>query len=73
MPSNLKLAITKIGDLLLHNKITQDSDGNAISDIHLVIPDYQRPYKWTVKNVVQLLDDILGAKNANKYRRNCLE
>jgi len=24
----------------------------------LVIPRYQRPYKWTEKNVVQLLDDI---------------
>jgi uncharacterized protein with ParB-like and HNH nuclease domain len=62
----LELAITKIGDLLLHDKITQDRDGNAISDIHLKIPNYQRPYKWIAKNVIQLLDDILDAKNANK-------
>lgn len=25
---------------------------------NLHIPDYQRPYKWTIKNVAQLLDDI---------------
>jgi len=66
MDTYLKLAITKIGDLLLHNKITQDKDGNTITDINLVIPNYQRPYKWTAKNVIQLLDDIVDAKNENK-------
>ncbi|MBN2747835.1 MAG: DUF262 domain-containing protein [Bacteroidales bacterium] len=66
MTTCLKLAITKIGDLLLHDKISQDKDGNAITNINLVIPDYQRPYKWTGKNVIQLLDDIIDAKNANK-------
>ena len=25
----------------------------------LVIPPYQRPYKWTEKNVNQLIDDII--------------
>ena len=58
--------MTKIGDLLLHDKITQDRDGNTIADINLVIPNYQRPYKWTAKNVIQLLDDIIDAKNENK-------
>ena len=24
----------------------------------LIIPVYQRPYKWTEKNVIQLLEDI---------------
>lgn len=66
MTNCLKLAITKIGDLLLHDKITQDNDGNTITDINLVIPDYQRPYKWTAKNAIQLLDDIIDAKNENK-------
>jgi hypothetical protein len=66
MDTCLKLAITKIGDLLLHNKITQDKDGNTITDINLVIPNYQRPYKWTAKNAIQLLDDIIDAKNENK-------
>lgn len=66
MATCLKLAITKIGDLLLHNKITQDKDGNTITDIGLVIPNYQRPYKWTAKNTIQLLDDIIDAKKENK-------
>ncbi len=66
LDASLNLAITNIGDLLLHNKITQDKDGNQVTDINLVIPNYQRPYKWTAKNVIQLLDDIIDAKNANK-------
>ncbi len=66
MGNSLKLAITKIGDLLLSNKITQDIDGKEIPKINLKIPDYQRPYKWAAKNVIQLLDDIINAKNENK-------
>jgi hypothetical protein len=66
MTACLKLAITKIGDLLLRDKITQDKDGNTITGINLVIPDYQRPYKWTAKNVIQLLNDIVDAKKENK-------
>jgi len=66
MSTCLKLAITKIGDLLLHNRITQNEVGKQINNINLVIPNYQRPYKWTAKNVIQLLDDIINAKNENK-------
>ena len=37
-----------------------------LNNLHL--PNYQRPYKWTVKNVSDLLDDIEFAINkANKY------
>nr|WP_321270007.1 DUF262 domain-containing protein [uncultured Tolumonas sp.] len=68
MTTSLKLAITKIGDLLLDNMITQDSMDKPIKDISLIIPNYQRPYKWTVKNVIQLLDDIIDSKNANKEK-----
>jgi len=68
MSQVLTLAITKIGDLLLRDKITQDINDNAISDIDLTIPEYQRPYKWTAKNVIQLLDDIIAAKNDNKEK-----
>ena len=66
MNQNLNLAITKIGDLLIENKISQDLLGKSIQDVELVIPEYQRPYKWTAKNVLQLLDDIIEAKNASK-------
>ena len=66
MGTSLKLAITKIGDLLLENKITQNKDGKEIPKIILKIPKYQRSYKWTAKNAIQLFDDIVNAKNENK-------
>lgn len=62
----LTLAITKIGDLLFEQKITKGMDGKAIAHIPLKIPKYQRPYKWQGKNAIQLLDDIVEAKNENK-------
>jgi len=63
---NLKLGIAKIGELLLHGEISRVNVGDSLKDIKLVIPNYQRPYKWTAKNAVQLLDDIIEAKNSNK-------
>ena len=35
---------------------------------NLTIPFYQRPYKWSAKNVNQLIDDILTFKNKPAYR-----
>lgn len=64
--SSLGLAITSVGDLLLNKTITKNKENKEINSIDLVIPNYQRPYKWTAKNVIQLLDDIIGAKNYNK-------
>ena len=66
MNEGLRLGISKIGDLLLNNKITDSEDGSSIDGIMLKIPEYQRPYKWTAKNANQLLDDIIEAMNANK-------
>lgn len=66
MVNKLTLGISTIGDLLLNNKISRISDGSSLDDIKLVIPEYQRPYKWSAKNANQLLDDIEGSKNANK-------
>lgn len=64
--NKLTLSITTVGDLLLSQTI---SNGEApIKDIYLQIPNYQRPYKWTARNAIQLLDDIIEAKNANKER-----
>lgn len=34
----------------------------------LVIPDYQRPYKWQAKHVNQLLDDIINHQSKARYR-----
>ena len=64
--ANLTLSITTIGDLLLKNRITKDKSGTSIDNIKLSIPDYQRPYKWTARNAIQLLDDIIEARNSNK-------
>ncbi len=64
--NKLILSITKIGDLLLENKITRKMDGKPIENVRLAIPEYQRPYKWTARNAIQLLDDIIEAKNNNK-------
>ncbi len=62
----LRLAITTIGDLLMNARITRDGKGNAIEKVALSIPEYQRPYKWTARNAIQLLDDVMEAKNNNK-------
>lgn len=37
---------------------------------HLVIPEYQRPYKWQINNVSQLINDIKreSEKNVSAYR-----
>ena len=32
----------------------------------LVIPSYQRPYKWTKKNIEELLTDMSTALNEHK-------
>ncbi|SHE46266.1 DUF262 domain-containing protein [Pedobacter caeni] len=34
----------------------------------LSIPEYQRPYKWSAKNVNQLIDDILLFSDKSSYR-----
>ena len=64
--NSLTLSITTIGDLLLNKTITNGKD--PIKDIELRVPLYQRPYKWTARNAIQLLDDIIEAKNSNKEK-----
>lgn len=41
-------------------------NNKSIENVNLSILDYQRPYKWTARNSIQLLDDIIDAKNSNK-------
>lgn len=38
----------------------------------LVVPPYQRPYKWTAKNVNQLISDIITFQNKRQYRLGTL-
>lgn len=68
MNNNLTLSITTIGDLLLRKTITITNSGEPINDVSLSVPIYQRPYKWTARNAIQLLDDIIEAKNSKKER-----
>ena len=63
---SLQLGIASIGDLLVGKRISKMSNDKPLENVELVIPNYQRPYKWTAKNAIQLLDDIIGAKNDNK-------
>lgn len=39
-----------------------------LSNPKLQVPHFQRPYKWTSKNVTQLIDDIERFKGPNPYR-----
>ncbi len=41
---------------------------SLLADSSLVIPKYQRPYKWTTKNVSQLFSDIAVHKDKSSYR-----
>jgi len=52
--SIIKTEIVTIGEFLLNE--------------NLDIPHFQRPYKWSVRNVTQLLDDIQRFKGNTPYR-----
>src|SRR5690348_13109086 len=46
------------------------SIGDAFRDCFYVVPDYQREYVWTEKEVQQLLDDIneqIGVADSREY------
>lgn len=71
MNDNLILGITRINDLFLEKTISEiikndQHEAESLTDVNLIIPDYQRPYKWTAKNISQLLDDIEEAFTHNK-------
>ncbi len=44
------------------------SVGELLAKPGLEIPQYQRPYKWTGKNINQLFDDIAIHKDKSSYR-----
>jgi hypothetical protein len=52
--TNIESSIKPLKDILFTN--------------NLVIPDYQRPYKWQAKHVKQLLDDIYLHRDKSSYR-----
>lgn len=55
----------------MNNSILQPeliSVKQLLSIPNLRIPEYQRPYKWTEKNINQLIDDILDNLDKSAYR-----
>ena len=64
--------------MLMHGEKTESHDNHSlpkiltvkelVSDDTLNIPIYQRPYKWTEKNVIQLFSDIAENKDKSSYR-----
>lgn len=54
MSKELETGVITVGELLLYEK--------------LLIPIYQRPYKWATKNVLQLIDDIYIHREKTAYR-----
>lgn len=52
--TQLCVDVWKVGDLLRQPKVR--------------IPDYQRPYKWDVRNVAQLMDDVQEFMHRDAYR-----
>ena len=46
---------------------------NELLQMEIDIPDYQRPYKWTIQNIEELLGDIGTAiDDAGKRSFVCL-
>ncbi len=44
---------------------------NNLLKMNLDIPDYQRPYKWTIQNITDLLGDIINAiSDWERYQHN---
>lgn len=64
--TNLRLGIASISDLLINKQISDEKVN--LKKVNLTIPPYQRPYKWTARNAIQLLDDIKEAQNGNKEK-----
>ncbi len=64
------IEVVKTEGLLEHVKpiIKIISIKDLVTDDSLAIPEYQRPYKWSLKNVNDLLDDIQVFKTKPAYR-----
>lgn len=50
------------------NKVEIIKVDKLLAKNNLQIPEYQRAYKWSIKNVNQLIDDILYFQNKKSYR-----
>ncbi|HIE1563255.1 TPA: DUF262 domain-containing protein [Acinetobacter baumannii] len=62
-PGELKIQVLKKNILKISQLVQLDG---------LTIPVYQRPYKWTVRNIHQLFQDIQSHKEQSAYRLGTL-
>ena len=62
----------KIVEREYHNPQPEVKSIGKIDFDMLSIPPYQRPYKWTSKNVNQLITDIITFRNKKQYRLGTL-
>ena len=46
---------------------------NELLKMNLDIPDYQRPYKWSIQNIEDLLNDITNAISDSERYRACFK
>lgn len=70
-PRGIKKTLPPINEI----KVSQPAQIIRIKDIQfadLEIPEYQRPYKWGVKNVNQLINDLLTFSKSKEYRLGTL-
>lgn len=58
MDNKVNTYVTSLKELLNRNN----------TKLPLTIPDYQRPYTWKAKNVIQLLDDVVRFSKFPEYR-----
>lgn len=69
-----------VGELRLQRnlrKVAKMANDNFIIDITLeslldknfVVPSYQRPYAWQIKEVTALLEDLIDACNADRFKQ----
>lgn len=54
-------------------KLAEIKSINELLNKKIIIPDYQRPYKWSIQNVEDLLSDICNAINDAELYRNAFK
>ena len=47
--------------------MTEIKSINELLGMELDIPDYQRPYKWTIQNIEDLLSDISNSIDIQRF------
>lgn len=69
------LQTTRDGTLTTQNREQFDAYISSVGELlqkNLQIPTYQRPYTWSIKNVRQLVSDILHFRASGHYRLGTL-